>query len=114
MMKFIILFTSSGCHPCKEELSQLKKHNKLNTFNHKNDRFMIVDLHDPGHRIWVELFQPSATPSIKIIENGSLKILKKIDYLGCIDKAWEYLGYKTQWLLLKENENGKSGKISIT
>ena len=97
-MKYIILFTAKGCPPCEHELEELNKHNKLTSFNHKDDRFMIVNLQDTGHRIWAELLAPKMTPcSIFLNPGPDLHVDKIFEGVGCIDRTWKYLNYKTKW-----------------
>jgi hypothetical protein len=103
-MKYIIKFTSKDCPACKLEASTFNQLNKINSFNHTNNRFLIVDMQDSGHRIWIELFKPAASPSILIIDPGdelnaaAFKVEKIFTGVACTDNAWEYLGFDIPWV----------------
>jgi hypothetical protein len=94
--RHIILFTSNGCAPCKKELEDLSRFRKLRAFPKKENRFIIVNILDKNHSMWVELFRPTATPELKIIDIMNLKVEKTFSGVGCINAAWSYLNISVE------------------
>jgi hypothetical protein len=93
--KHVMLFVSSGCEPCSRELADLAKYRKMDSFENDQARFVIVNLADSNHLMLVELFKPTTTPEIKIVDIDNFKISKTYSGVGCIDTAWDYLGFAT-------------------
>jgi hypothetical protein len=96
--RHIILFTSQLCGPCAKELEALVRLRKLTNFPKEENRFIIVDILSEEHSMWVELFRPTATPEVKIVDLIKLEVEVVFSGEGCIDKAWRYLdipGYES-------------------
>lgn len=94
--RHIILFTSHKCNPCEKELRNLSKFKKLRAFPKEENRFIIVNILDVEHSMWVELFRPMATPEIKIIDIKDLKVEATFSGVGCVNAAWSYLDIPVQ------------------
>jgi hypothetical protein len=94
--RHIILFTASECGPCKKELEDLSRFKKLRAFPKEENRFIIVNILDDNHSMWVELFRPMATPEVKIIDIQDLKVETTFSGIGCINAAWSYLNISTE------------------
>lgn len=90
--RHIILFTSTGCAPCSKELEDLSEYKKLRAFPKDENRFIIVNIQDTSHSMWVELFRPITTPELKIVNIIEFKIEATFSGVGCINDAWKYLG----------------------
>jgi len=94
--RYIILFTSHKCDPCEKELRNLAKFKKLRAFPKEENRFIIVNILDVEHSMWVELFRPMTTPEIKIIDIKDLKVEATFSGVGCVNAAWSYLDIPIQ------------------
>ena len=96
-MKFYIYVMSPGCPACDVESQAIDDDNKLSVLDLEEDRFMLLNLTDPGHLAWIELLQPISTPCLYVIESGTLAIKQEFRGAGCFDATMKYLNIFMPW-----------------
>jgi hypothetical protein len=97
-MRMFILFFSDGCEPCREELQEAEAFSKEQALTlNGGDNLMLVNLKDPKQRPWADMFTPQGTPSMIVVQCGSLDKLAETIGRGCIDAAYKTVGVEMAW-----------------